>query len=80
MPKHENEKDTSRGNHEQEEQGFPPIFTRAGESDGEVGDGEFLSDREYDEGDEFYEELGALIEGKDVEDQHTPDLTTDEEI
>jgi hypothetical protein len=56
------------------------FYTDAGVSDGDAQDGgEFLSDMEYDEGDQFYEALGAIIEGKDIEDFHTPDLTTDPE-
>ncbi|HBY97841.1 MAG: hypothetical protein M5U01_31255 [Ardenticatenaceae bacterium] len=79
MPARETDRDAADENQKQEESPFPPIFTIAGESDGEVGDGEFMSDMEYDEGDEFYEELGALVEGQEEEDLHTPDLTTDED-
>lgn len=75
MPTHE----PDREQRDDERPFSKPITTRAGVSDGDATNGEFLSDMEYDEGDRFYEELGAVMQGKDIEDTHTPDMTTDPE-
>lgn len=55
-----------------------PIETDAGTSDGIVGDGEKMTGHggpEAQEGaNEFYEELGAIIEGKEGDNVHHPDM------
>lgn len=68
-------------NHHDEED-TRPIHTRAGTSDGIVGNGEKMTGRAgedvQEEASDFYEEIGAIIQGKDVEDLHTPDMEGDE--
>lgn len=55
-----------------------PIHTMAGTSDGVVGNGEKLTGKDGPETQErasdFYEEIGAAIQGKQGEDVHGPDM------
>lgn len=60
-----------------------PIHTRAGTSDGEVGNGESLTGKagpdDQAEATDFYEEIGAMIQGKESDEIHEPSMEEDEE-
>ncbi len=68
----------TREEREEYEEKTKPIVTEAGVSNGIVGDGEMVSGRGTEEDQEeasaFYAEIGAVIQGKEGEDIHHPDM------
>lgn len=58
------------------------IHTRAGTSDGIVGNGEKMTGKAgpevQEEASRGYEAMGAIMQGKDIEDFHEPTLEEDE--
>lgn len=69
--------------HDHDQDDTKPIHTQAGTSNAIVGDGEKLTGKmgpdDTEEASDFYEEIGAAIEGKEGDDVHNPDMRDEDE-